>query len=92
MRSMRSIPAAVVVLVLLGAWAAAVAAEDTADPMAPPYFTYTAEPVGESYMPGGRWCVTTGTCGWRRQPTHGPRVLSPSASTRAWSRLTKEAV
>ena len=41
------------ILKLLGAWTTAVAAQEAADPMAPAFFTYTTEPVGESTMPEG---------------------------------------
>jgi len=51
MRTLRLSLAGAVILALLGAWTIAASAEDAADPMAPAYFTYTTEPVGESYMP-----------------------------------------
>ncbi|MGD8485940.1 MAG: hypothetical protein PVG27_02100 [Chloroflexota bacterium] len=36
-----------IILVLIGAWAGVVAAQDVADPMAPAYFTFTLESVTE---------------------------------------------
>jgi hypothetical protein len=53
MRTLRLSLAGAVILMLLGAWTSAVAAQEAADPMAPAFFTYTTEPVGESTMPEG---------------------------------------
>ena len=52
MRTLRLSLAGTVVLLLAIGLSGAVAAQDEADPMAPAYFTYTLEPVGEFPVEG----------------------------------------